>query len=374
VRVLYVSDNRSDHNRRFLEKLSEAGHQISFLDITDNRREADWLPPGTSLVGLESVLARNSNPSEHLRLLPEFKQLVQQLKPDLVHAGPVQTCGYLAARAGIHPLLIMSWGSDLLMHINRNQAWQQPAETALRAADGFFCDCNAVRAAANRLVSFRDDQIVQFPWGIQPGSFSPYGPLPNGYSFEPGTIRVISTRAWEPLYDVDVLLEAFNLAYRRDPRLRLLLLGTGSLSDDVRQKLRMHSLNNVVTIPGQILRQDLPSWFRAADVYVSCAKSDGTSISLLEAMATGLPVVVTNNPSNREWVTEGRNGWLASESDAQCFADNLLIAARLGSQEREFISGKNQQLVLERADWDKNFPALLHLYERLVDVGSWATE
>ena len=106
-------------------------------------------------------------------------------------------------------------------------------------------------------------------------------------------------------------------------------------------------------------------WFRAADAYVSCAKSDGTSISMLEAMATGLPVVVTDIPSNREWVAEPENGWLAPAGSAEGVAERMLQVANLTPRERKTISERNQRVVAERADWDKNFPRLLEMYERL---------
>jgi glycosyltransferase involved in cell wall biosynthesis len=109
----------------------------------------------------------------------------------------------------------------------------------------------------------------------------------------------------------------------------------------------------------------MPKWFRAADTYVSCTQSDGTSISLLEAMATGLPVVVTDIPSNREWVAEGQNGWLAPAGSAEEFANRLLRAARLKPEDRKLFSERNQRIVEERADWDRNFPKLLDMYQRL---------
>ena len=111
----------------------------------------------------------------------------------------------------------------------------------------------------------------------------------------------------------------------------------------------------------------MPRWFRAANAYVSTTKSDGTSISLLQAMATGLPVIVTDIASNREWVTEEKNGWLASVGSYEEFADKLLRAANLGPIERNAISERNQSIVAERADWDRNFPGLLRLYENLVN-------
>jgi glycosyltransferase involved in cell wall biosynthesis len=83
-------------------------------------------------------------------------------------------------------------------------------------------------------------------------------------------------------------------------------------------------------------------------------------------MATGLPVIVTDIPSNREWVREGENGWLARAGSAEEFAQQLLHAARIGPEQRALICLRNQRLVEERADWDRNFPSLVEMYKQLV--------
>jgi glycosyltransferase involved in cell wall biosynthesis len=82
-------------------------------------------------------------------------------------------------------------------------------------------------------------------------------------------------------------------------------------------------------------------------------------------MAVGLPVIATDIPSNREWITEDENGWLAS--GAADFVEKILALSRLPAVRRNAISLNNRGIVAARADWDRNFPRLLRLYERLVD-------
>ena len=294
--------------------------------------------------------------------------MVRDLRPDVLHAGPVQTCGYAAALSGFHPLLIMPWGSDLIAYADRNPDWMRATEIALRAADGFFPDCNAVRAAGERFVTFPNEKIVQFPWGIKSGSFSPQGAAISRESlgFSTDSFIFASTRSWEPVYDIPVLLQAFHRAWQQNNRLRLILLGHGSEAARVRAFIVEHELGCVVATPGLVPAAEMPRWFRAANAYVSCTRSDGTSISLLQAMATGLPAIVSDIASNREWVTKEKNGWLASVGSSEEFAEKLLRAANLKTGDREAISGRNQRIVAERADWDSNFPGLLRLYETLV--------
>jgi glycosyltransferase involved in cell wall biosynthesis len=78
-------------------------------------------------------------------------------------------------------------------------------------------------------------------------------------------------------------------------------------------------------------------------------------------------VVVTDIPSNREWIVEGKNGWLARAGSFANFSEKILLAANLSQREAAEMSQRNQRIVAERADWDKNFPALLRLYECLVN-------
>jgi len=368
VRVLYLTDNSSVHNRRFLEKLVFAGCQVWFWNLTTTQAPEAEFPGAVQVVTSTKSVVPGASPGQYRALLPQLQSVLEELQPALVHAGPIQSGGYLAALANFHPMLLMSWGSDLLVESRRNSEWRQATEFALLKADAFFCDCDTVRKRADSFRVFSDSQVVQFPWGLKQGAFSPIGPLPAGDRFtrRAGTTTFIYTRSYDPLYGTDILLDAFAKAHRANRSLRLLLLGSGSQSQGIRSYVQAHDLNDAVFMMGSQPAEELPMWFRAADAYVSCARSDGTSISLLEAMATGLPVVVTDIPSNREWVAEPDNGWLAPPGSAEGVADRMLRVARLAPQDRKAISECNQRVVAERADWDKNFTRLLGMYERLV--------
>jgi glycosyltransferase involved in cell wall biosynthesis len=367
MKILYFSDHVSDHNRRFLKKISEAGLECWFLDPTADSLPGDWLPKAVHWVRIRKKLGRGLQPSQFAEFLPEFQDCVREIGPDLIHAGPTPTAGYVTALSGFHPWLLGTWGWDVLYQPEQGPEWRQATEFAVAKADAVYVDCEAARDRIRVFADIPDTRIVQFPMGIKRGTFGPDGdrPRPDEFAHEPGAYVFLSTRSWEPLYAVDVLLEAFRRAYSHNSCLRLLLLGSGSLEAQVREFVRVHKLDQVIQIPGRIGASETAKWFRAADVYISCARTDGTSVSLLEAMATGLPVVVTDIPSNREWVTNGQNGWLAASDSPQEFADRMLRAAQLTKERRKAISEQNQKLVADRADWDGNFPRLLKMYERL---------
>lgn len=363
MRLLYFTDNNSGHNRRFLGKLVSSGREVFYLSLAGTPAES-WVPEGVRIVQATRSFPRQSSPTRFESFVPEFRQIVEKLRPDLVQAGAIQSCAYVTALAGFHPMLAMSWGSDIVVDADRNNEWKNATVTALNGADGFFCDCDTVRERARQIAPNSVNNVVQFPWGLERGVFGPDGdrvdlPWPKDH------FVFVSTRAWEPGYGVDVLLRAFEIARRRMPSLRLLLIGHGSLEFEVRNFVEGGGLADVVSIRKDLAGNEMPRYFRSANAYISCTPSDGSSISLLEAMATGLPAIVADNPSNREWLTDGVNGWFGEIGSKESFAEKIVEVAALSPVAREKAAKLSVDTVGERADWDKNFPLLLQAYDRL---------
>jgi glycosyltransferase involved in cell wall biosynthesis len=102
-----------------------------------------------------------------------------------------------------------------------------------------------------------------------------------------------------------------------------------------------------------------------ADAYVSSALSDGTSISLLEAMATGLPVVVSESFGNLEWVQQGVNGALAQPGRASSLAEAMRFVIEDPSRSKR-MSSTNIETANAKANWDNNFPELVAAVEKVV--------
>ncbi|MEO6462789.1 MAG: glycosyltransferase, partial [Candidatus Eisenbacteria bacterium] len=108
-------------------------------------------------------------------------------------------------------------------------------------------------------------------------------------------------------------------------------------------RARARGLSAVVRFAGRVPHRELPALLASAAVAVSCARSDSTSISLLEAMASGATPVVTDLPGNREWIDDGVEGRLFPPGDATALADALVFvltdpgfrpAARLRARQR----------------------------------------
>jgi glycosyltransferase involved in cell wall biosynthesis len=369
MRVLYFSRDYTTHDRRFLLKLAESRHTIWFLRLEEDGHiyEQRPVPDNVRVVEWRGGRQPANTPEAWWALMPDFEGVLDRIRPDLVHAGPVQSCAFMAAVAGCHPLLTMSWGSDLLVDVDRDDMFRWMTRYTLKRSDVLVCDCRAVREKARQLTDHPDTRVVQFPWGIDLDRFHA-GRDRLGLRARLGwqdACVILSTRSWAAIYGVDILLQAFRDAYVTDPRLRLSLLGGGPMAATFEQYIREQGLDDVIYRPGVVSHEQLPDYYRAADLYMSCTYSDGTSISLLEAMATGLPVVVSAGGGNVEWVVQGRNGWLAPAGDVAAFSQALQMGVRLSPRDRECMQRTNRKVAEERANWDANFALLMESYDRL---------
>jgi glycosyltransferase involved in cell wall biosynthesis len=349
------------HDHRFLSALARTDHQVYVLRLERRypTRAEPTLPDGVEAVdwmGGRAAVGWQHTPA----LLSDLRRALVRLQPDLVHAGTVQTAALLTALSGFKPLVTMSWGSDLLVDADRNWLWRWATRYTLARTSVLVGDCQAVVDKAARF-GFEPDRTVIFPWGVDLDRFTPgESRLRNRLRWEDCFV-FLSLRSWEPIYGVDLLLKAFLRAAPALPQIRLLLLGEGSQAVRLQAILSGSQYRDRVYLAGQVNHDELPEYYRAADVYVSASYSDGSSVSLLESLACACPVLVSDIPGNLEWIEEGRQGWLFSTGNEEA----LSAAMQRAYEQRAHLAGMGQacrSLAESRANWDNNFQKLLVAY------------
>ncbi|MFZ6021247.1 MAG: glycosyltransferase, partial [Chloroflexota bacterium] len=351
MKVLYFSRDYTPHDHRFLSALAQTPHTIYYLRLERQSRQLEDRPLPLKV---EQVVWQGGRQPvgwrDYPRLLADLRRVIRRLQPDVIHAGPVQSAAFLAALSGFRPLVSMSWGSDLLLDADRSAWMRWVTRFTLRRTTVLAADCRTVLEKATQF-GFPPQRVVLFPWGVDLARFQPG--RADAFRARRGwqdAFVVLSLRTWEPLYGVDVLARGFARAARQNPRLRLLLLGSGSQASLIRSIFEQEGVQEQVFFGGQVNGDDLPQYYQAADLYVSASHSDGSSVSLMEALASGLPVLVSDIPSNREWITPGREGWLFADGDDRVLCEGILRAAGQPEGLKEMRLAA-RRLAEERANW-----------------------
>lgn len=314
-------------------------------------------------------------------MLAGLRKVVRDFQPDLIQAGPIQRSAFLAALTGFKPLVTMSWGYDLLHDVNQSRAWEWATRYTLKRTSAFVGDCDTIR---NLAVDYgmAPERIVTFPWGANIQKYTPAPPstlpaLRKRLDWDENAFVLLSVRSWSPIYGVDDLARAFVKAARQHPELRLFMLGNGPLAPTIRRIFQQSGVLDQVHFPGQVSQEKLPDFYRAADLYLSTSHSDGSSISLLEALASGIPVLLSDIPGNREWLpassggsggaNEGRMGgegvgWLFIDGDVELLTNGILHAVKHRDQ-LPAMGREARRLAESRGNWEMNFPELFKAYE-----------
>jgi glycosyltransferase involved in cell wall biosynthesis len=175
--------------------------------------------------------------------------------------------------------------------------------------------------------------------------------------------RILSTRNFESLYNVACTLRAFARVQAAYPEASLTLVGSGSGEVALRQQVRDLGLRHV-TFAGRVAPEEIHRFYADADIYVQTPSIDNMPASLIEAFASGLPVVATRVGGVPTILEDGVHGLLAPDDDADAVAAQVLTllgdqmtAARLAAAARE--SCRNYDWAVLREQW-------LDLYQSLV--------
>lgn len=369
LRILYCSENYSPHDHRFLTALAGSGHDIHWLRLEEGGRiqESRPLPEAVNVVKWRKDQIPVSW-GNYKDLGSQFGSAVERIKPDLIHAGPVQRVAYLPALINFHPLLAMSWGFDLLEDAQRDKTWNENTHFVLQNCDWFTSDCQTTKDIA---VSFGipESRTTVFPWGVNHDIFNPdaRGAMRRQVSYEEDLL-IVHTRSWEPRYGVDIALEGFWRALQMAPNLRLFMLGGGSQENQVKHFISDKGLSDRIHLCGYKENEALAGYYQAADVYLSASHIDGSSVALMEAMACGCPALVSDIPANLEWIKDGEQGWVFRDSDAHHLAEKIIHIAN--HRDESILCGKNARVKAKAdADWPKNFAKLLETYDLIMKMG-----
>jgi len=138
---------------------------------------------------------------------------------------------------------------------------------------------------------------------------------------------LVCTRGFEPYYSVDQVVLAFSYVKKEFPEARLCLVGKGSLEHEIRAMVNQLKLIDVDFVGG-VPHNEIYRFYDQADIFVNASWLDNMPLSILEAFASGTPVVSTAPEGIRYFVEHERTGLLSPPGDARALAENVVRVLR----------------------------------------------
>lgn len=292
--------------------------------------------------------AEGKDPAFYLK----FWRLLRSLRPDIVHTRNIGTLDLapVAALAGV-PIRVHGehgWdASDLKGSSSRYR-------TLRRLCDPFINSYVAVsRDIASWLqqdIGVSSGKIRQIYNGVDIRTFAPGDTavkLPFLSEDKPFVFGFVGRM--DPVKGLDVLVDAFASLAERNPGFsrppRLLMVGDGPERERCAAVLSDHGVGNLACLPGR--SDDIPNVMRALDALVQPSLSEGISNTILEAMATSLPIIATAVGGNPELIDDGVHGLLVPSGDADSMVramarciDDPVYAMGLGAAARRRVESQ----------------------------------
>jgi glycosyltransferase involved in cell wall biosynthesis len=288
----------------------------------------------------------------------QLTRLLDTTAPAVVHAHagvPTALAVVAAATARQRPRIVgqmYSWGPDRPAWMDQQDVWAfSQADRVVYSAHTYGAVLRAGGVAARRL--------VYLPWGL------PLDALPwrMPRALHGAAPRVGFVGRIEPRKGQLALVEAFARLRRAVPAATLHLVGPvadRAYAAEVGAAIRRHRLSGVVHLDGHV--PDVPRVLRDWDLFVSLSDDEGQGLAVLEAMATGVPVVARQVPGIEDFLVDERTGWAVPGTSTAAAAAAMRRALADASAARR-ISRRARRLVEQRYDWARMLAAFDRIYE-----------
>jgi len=351
--------------------LTAAGHDVRIFTL-GQEADADDEPyvvrsPGVPLADSGFYLG--------LRYTKAARHLLQSM--DVIHVHHPFLSGRLAlryARPVNKPVIFTNHSRyDLMAHAYLPLVPEEVSETLLQTYLPAFCrqvDLIIVPSASVRVLLHDlgvQEDIEVIPNGVDLRPFAQARALPRqelGFSEKDVLLTYVGRLG--PEKNLMLLLRAFAGAQAAFPEAALLIVGDGPEREDLEERTRHARLESRVRFVGQVDYPALPKYLAACDAFVTASVSEVHPLSVIEALASGLPVVGTRSPGIQDTVEDGVTGYLAANDIAAYTAKLSRLLADPAGRKRmsEQARRASEQYAIERTTG-----LLLEQYERAVRQG-----
>ncbi len=316
IRALYISKAKSTHDKRFVEAFRQ-------------------------LVQLDELYLNEFNPLVESSIFADRTLIIASPLSTGLSSIPVKSDARIVGISMAYEINEESKEPPAFEEIKKN----------VKRCIAIVCDCQQIENELRNRFNFAGP-ILRIAYGCSQKDFL-------GIKLQDREkLRIVSTRNWTQIHSNETSLEALSMVKDKGVDFEVRYFGIGEkLTEETKIKSREH-FQEAISFSGPYAQDDLPSIFTNSEIYISTSISDGSSVSLLEAMSAGRICIGRDFPSNNEWIQHGRNGFLFSSTED--LAQILVEISKLTFAEKKLISEAARKSVTGRADWDLMREALIH--------------
>lgn len=339
--------------------LAKIGHEVHVITRIDKGLSKESLENGFYIHRVRVV---NRRILESASFFINTFRILRKVKPDLVHVQSILLVlhGFLAKLFLRKPYLVYGRGTDIYLASKFDRLLYK---LTLSSADAVIAQTNHMKSA---IQEFYHKDIFVIPNGVDIDRFSR---LSRGKARIELNIKgdekiLLFVGGLRPVKGVRYLIESMSIIKQEYENIRLLIVGEGEERQTLEGLAARLDLTECISFLGQITNDAIPGYMIASDILILPSLSEGFPVTILEAMAAGLPIVTTRVKGMPEIVRDGENGFLVEPKNPGQIGEKVLLLLENDDLRRR-ISGNNREKA-KRYSWESVARSLEEVYTKVV--------
>lgn len=350
--------------------LTQHNHGIPYGEFMDgiHVHRFKWLEPKEfrALVHFKGLKDNLRLVTYVISLFFTLIKIIRKYKIDIVHAHsviPTGLVGVVVAKIMGCPSVITSHGMDI-NNFDVNSIQGHLISFSLN-------HCNKAIAVSGDLaetmksLGITEDKILILRNAVDTEIFKPSKnmELRHKYGIKENEILILFVGYLDIFKGIFELIDAFYEINKENKNVKLMMVGTGPKKEEL--KRNVSNLTDFVIFTGQILPSEIYKYYQAADIFVLPSYTEGLPVSVLEAMACGLPIITTNVGGIPEVVEDSLNGFLINSKDENELREKLKIIIKNDALRKKFGSKSLEIINKGSLNIDNKINSLINLYKNM---------
>ncbi|AEG18538.1 glycosyltransferase [Methanobacterium paludis] len=354
--------------------LTQHNHGIPYEEIMDgiHVHRFRWLEPKEfrALVHFKGL-------KDNLRLLTyvislffNLVKIIKKYKINIIHAHsviPTGLIGVIVAKIMGCPSFITAHGMDI-NNFDAKSIYGHLISFSLKHCDKAIAVSGDL-AETMKSLGITKDKIVILRNAVDTNRFKPFKnmELRHKYGVKENELLILFVGYLDTFKGIFELVDAFYGINKENKNVKLMMVGTGLKKDEIKKKISQLGLKSYVMLIGTVPHAEIHSYYQMADVFVLPSHTEGFPLSVLEAMACKIPVLVTDVGGISEIIENGLNGFVVVSNDEHELTNKLKIITKDKNLRNDFANKSYEIIRNSHFDMGDKIKVLKELYSYMVN-------
>lgn len=361
-RILFLADINSPHTQKWANGLSTDGFEIGIFSF--NNCKIEWYTLNKNISCLHKSYKKSNggvlSKLYYLFLFPKLIYTIFKFKPNVIHSHYASSYGLLGALTFFKPLIVSAWGSDVMAFPKKNNLQKLILKFVLYRANKI---CVTSKVLEKEISIYTKKPVYVIPFGINLNTFFAFKQPKINNEFTFGCVKYL-----EKIYNIDKVILAFNLLVKKYPSadLKLKIVGNGNEKENLISLIDIHNLQTKVTLLGEVPHSQVPYQLNTLDVLVNVSEIESFGVSVAEAMACKIPVIVSNIEGFKDLIPDKGVGLITTSTNV----DSVYKAMQsyyLNYELRNDAANNAYRHITQKFNWVLNLRQMEKLYLEYVN-------